>query len=217
MKKRTLALLAALFLSELPAQAGSLTLELMGGTGLNFPTPLTFHQDGYPDIQTSAHYDTKPFGPFAPYYAWRAGLWEREEAWEMEQIHHRLFLTDPPPGVDYFAVHFGYNYFFFGHAWKKAGFVWHLGAGPIVTNPESSVRGKVKQEIGTGIFDAGYYFSGIGLRAALGKDFYLSEKLFIVAEASFTAGWAWWVPIADGWADVPNLALHGHLGLGYDF
>ena len=189
----------------------------MAGTAFNFPTPLTVHQDGYPDIQTSADYDTKPFGPFAPYYAWRAGLWNGDEAWEVGQIHQRLFLTNPPPEIQYFAIHFGYNYFFFGHAWKRSGLIYHLGLGPIVTNPESSVRGQVKQEVGTGIFDAGYYLSGIGFEAALEKDFYFAPHAFIVAEAAMTYGWAWWVPVADGWADVPNIALQGHVGLGYDF
>lgn len=212
--------LLALLSGFLPFQglrAESLTLEFMGGTAFNLPTPLTVHQDGFPDIKTSADYDTKPFGPYAPYYAWRAGLWDGDEAWEMEQIHHRLFLTNPPPEIQYFAIHFGYNYFFFGHAWKKGGLIYRLGIGPIVSNPESSVRGQVKQEVGTGIFDAGYYFSGLGIRAGLGKNFYISNNAFIVAETELTAGWAWWVPIAGGYADVPNIALHGHLGVGYDF
>ena len=201
--------------APLPAQ--TLKLELMGGTAVNFITPLTVHQDGYPDIHTSANYDTKPFGPFAPYYSWRVGLWNGDDAWEFSQIHHRLFLTNPPPEIQYFAIHFGYNYFFFGHAWKKGGLIYHLGLGPIVTNPESSVRNQVRQEVGTGIFDAGYYFSGIGMEAAVEKDIYFTKNAFVVVEGAFTAGFAWWVPIANGYADVPNFALHGHLGIGYDF
>ncbi len=208
--------LLALILTR-PLGAETLSLEFMGGTGINFITPLTVHQDGYPDLQTSACYDTRPFGPYAPYYSWRIGLWSGDDGWEFSQIHHRLFLTNPPDEIQYFAIHFGYNYFFLGHGWKKGGFVYHLGIGPIVTNPESSVRGQVKQEIGTGIFDAGYYFSGIGAEAAVEKDLYLSRNAFIVGEVAMTAGFAWWVPISNGYTDVPNLAIHGHLGMGYDF
>ncbi len=53
------------------AGAQTFTFEAMGGSAYNFPTPLTVSQAGYPDIRLSAHYDTKPFGPFYPYYSWR--------------------------------------------------------------------------------------------------------------------------------------------------
>jgi len=198
-------------------RAEDFSLEIMGGSALNFPTPLTVRQSGYPDIHLTANYDTKPFGPYTPYYAWRASFWNGQEAWEIGQVHHRIFLTNPPPEIQVFAIHFGYNYFFLGHAWKRGGLIYHLAVGPIIANPENTVRGLKLHTAGTGLFDAGYDFSGIGAEASLSKNIYLSNNFFISLEAAFIAGWAWWVPIVDGSADVPNTALHGHIGTGFSF
>lgn len=201
--------------SSSPAE--SLSVEIMGGSALNFPTPLTIHQDGYPDLQINANYDTKPFGPYTAYYSWRIGLWDKDQAWEISQVHHRIFLTNPPPEVQFFAIHFGYNYFFFGHAWDRGGLIYHLALGPIIANPENTVRDQRLITAGTGLFDAGYDFSGIGAEISLSKNLYLTPNFFGVLEVGFIAGWAWWVPVVDGFADVPNMALHGHLGTGYSF
>ena len=200
-----------------PLDAEDFTLELMGGTALNFPTPLTVRQSGQPDLQLSANYDTKPFGPYTPYYAWRTSLWDHDQAWEFGQVHHRIFLTNPPPEIQVFAIHFGYNYFFLGHAWKRGGLIYHLAVGPVITNPENTVRGQKLHTTGTGLFDAGYDFSGIGAEASISKNIYFAKNGFISLEVAFIAGWAWWVPVFDGSADVPNMALHGHIGTGFSF
>src|SRR5215471_13635694 len=91
------------------AHAQTFTFEAMGGSAYNVPTPLTVSQTGYPEIRFSAHYDTKPFGPFYPYYSWRASSWnqEHDQAWEITQVHHRLFLANDPPEIQFFAIHFG--------------------------------------------------------------------------------------------------------------
>jgi hypothetical protein len=137
-------------------------------------------------------------------------------AWELELIHHRLFLTNPSPEISVFAVHYGYNYFLFGRAWKKGGIVYRLGAGPILTSPESTVRGQQFQRRQT-FLDTGYYLSGIGTRVALGRELEVAKHFFLVGEGSLTAGSAWNVPVVDGSASVPNLAIHGHLGFGLRF
>ena len=198
-------------------QAQNLSLEAMGGSALNFITPLTIHQAGYPDLQFNANYDTKPLGPYTAYYSWRIGLWKNDQAWEIQQVHHRIFLTNPPPEVQVFAIHFGYNYFLFGHAWKREGLIFHLAVGPIITNPENTIRGQKLYTSGTGLFDQGYDFSGLGFQSSISKNIYINPNLYAVLEVAFIAGWAWWVPIADGYADVPNMALHGHIGMGYSF
>lgn len=201
--------------SSVNAQAFS--FELMTGTALNLPTPLTVHQTGYPDINVSANYDTEPFGPYTPYYAWRASLWNGDEAWEFEQVHHRLFLTNPPPEIQYFAIHFGYNFLLVGHSWRNPVFTLHLDTGPIITNPANTVRGQVLHTGGTGWFDQGYDFSGWGAQVSLSRDFYFSHNFYFVVELGFIYGWAWDVPVSNGYADVPNAAFHGHIGPGFSF
>ncbi len=202
--------------SEATAYADTLTIEVMGGSALNLPSSLTVRQRGFPDIRVSgANYETRPFGNY-PYYAWRVGLWDGNAAWELEHIHHRLFLTNPPPEIELFAIHFGYNYFLLGRAWKRNAFIYRAAVGPIVTNPENIVRGR-KFRTGPGVLDTGNYFSGIGTRAGVARNLQLTRHVFLVGEAAFSAGFAWRVPVADGSANVPNFALHGHLGIGVGF
>ena len=192
------------------------SLEIMGGSAFNIPTPLTIYQQGYPDIKTTAHYDTKPFGPDAPYYAWRYSRWNTDTSWEFSQIHHRLFLSNPPDSVQYFAIHYGYNYFLVGRGWKLANFKVHFGADPVVTYPNISVRYMVSPS-GGGLFNTGYYISGVGVAGSIEKRVHLWRSVCLAMEVGVTAADAWDVPIADGHAQVPNLAVHGRLGIDFDF
>jgi len=208
------ALLGLTVVRSSPAQ--SISVEIMGGTAINFPTPLIVHQSGYPNIDTKAHYDTKPLGPEFPYYVWRISRWSGDGAWELSQVHNRLFLTNPPPEIQYFAIHYGYSYLLLGHAWRRNGWIYHLGIGPIITNPETEVRNQ-KRTVGDWFFDGGYYISGVGLGVAAERDFRISKKTYAALEVQFTAASAWDVPIANGYAEVPNLALHFHIGLGHNF
>lgn len=216
---RSFSFLAALFAWLLApgfVSGGSLTLEVMGGSAFNFPSPLSIHQDGYPDLHINADYDTKPFGPYTPYYAIRLSLWDKDEAWELEQLHHRLFLTDPPPEVQFYAIHFGYTYFMVGHAWRNPDFILHLDGGAIITRPENTVRGQKLQMNDVGLLDMGYYFSGLGGQVSASRNIYLWGTAFAVVEVGIAGGWAWDVPVAGGSSDAPTLGLHGHIGAGID-
>ena len=209
----------AVFFCLAPAaslRAEFLSVEFMGGDAYNFPTPLSIHQNGYPDIHLTAHYDTEAYNEYVPYYAWRLSLWDKGEAWEFEQVHHKLFLTNPPPEVQNFAIHYGYNYFFVNHAWKKSDLILRLGTGPIITNPANTVRGQVLHTSGTGWFDQGYDFSGWGAQVSVAKNWKLVDPAFLVMELALIGGWAWDVPVSNGSADVPTVGIHAHLGLGFD-
>jgi hypothetical protein len=207
-------LLLAVLMAPDPGSCQTFTLELLTGTAWNFPSPLSIRQEGHPDLRVDASYDTKPFGPETPYYAWRASLWDANGAWEIGQVHHRLFLKDPPPPIDHFAVHFGYNYFHLGRSFRIGDHLLHLNGGVIVTSPESRIRGLELRTPGD-VFDGGYYLSGLGLQASVSRNFPFARDWFLVTEASLLAGFAWWVPVAQGWADVPTLGLHGRFGVGW--
>jgi hypothetical protein len=200
------------------ADAQGFTFEAMSGSALNVPTPLTVSQNGYPDIRLSAHYDTKPFGPFYPYYSWRASFWNRphDQAWEITQVHHRLFLANNPPEIQFFAIHFGYNFYMFGHAWKRNGFIYHVDGGILICSPDNTVRGQQLDTQGTGILDSGYTLAGGGGEFAVSRQFALSRRVFIVADGALLAGRAR-VPVANGSAAVPNVGFHGKAGVGFNF
>jgi len=202
-------------LAPLPLGAQGLTLEFLTGTALNLPTGLTVRQAGFPDLSFTAHYDTDPFGPGTPYYALRALFWEGTEAWEIGMLHQRLFLKDPPPDIQFFAIHYGYNFFLLGRAWRTGDFTLHATGGPILTSPENRVRGRVYYTSG-GLLGSGYHLSGFGVVGSISRDLRLGERAFLVLDLGLSSGWTWDVPVVDGSADVPNLALHFQLGFGVD-
>lgn len=93
-------------------------------------------------------------------------------------------------------------------------FHYRAGAGIVVTHPESIVRGK---EFGSSTDDNdwGYFLSGPALQVAVSKPFYVGKKFFLNAEAKTTVAYGS-VKIAQGYADVYNIAFHLLLGLGMD-
>ena len=194
------------------------TFEALTGSAYNVPTPLTVSQDGYPDLQITAHYDTKPFGPFYPYYSWRASLWNKEgtAAWEVTQVHHRLFLNNPPPEIQTFEVHFGYNFYMVGRAWRRGKFIYHIDGGVLICNPTNTVRGLTLNTHGAGIFDQGYYLSGGGGQFGVSRNFQIARHVSIVGNGSVMAGRAR-LPVVNGSSTVPNVSVHGQLGAGFNF
>jgi hypothetical protein len=194
-----------------PASAQTFQLDLMGGTAYNVPTPLTIRQSGFPDIHVTAHYDTKPLGPYAPYYSWRLSLWNdtHTSGWEIQQVHHRIFLSNTSDVVQFFAIHFGYNYFLAGHAWAWRGFEVHADGGVIISSPQNTVRNATLPAVGYGL-------SGVGGALAIGRHVVVTPHFYLLAEGGLLAGHAN-VPVVSGSASVPNVGLHAHLGAGITF
>ena len=190
----------------------------MTGSAYNVPTPLTIRQEGYPDIRMTAHYQTKPFGPFAPYYSWRVNVWNdaRTAAWEVQQVHHRLFLQNTTADVQRFEIHYGYNFFLFGRAWASHGFVLHASGGVIAPNPASEIRGKSLNTPDPGALDVSYRVSGIGAALSISKRAMLTRYIGGMADAGILGGRASAL-VRDGHATVPTLGFHGHLGLTVAF
>jgi hypothetical protein len=204
--------LAAIAVLPSAARAQSVTIDLMTGGAYNITTPLTIHQDGHPDIDLTARFDTKPFGPFAPYYSWRVDFWRGDAAWEIQQVHHRLFLSNTTADVQQFDIHFGYNYFLAGRAWRARGFVLHASGGVVVPNPVNIVRGLELNTGHPGAVHAGYSLGGVGGALAASRTIALFPHVNGIADGGFLAGWVS-VPVVNGSAHVPNLGFHGHVGL----
>ena len=206
-----------IILSYPPSASGKFSFEVFGGTQFNIPTPLWIEQDGEDDIKVDwARYESKAFTMFdSPYYALRIGIWEQNRAWEFEIIHEKLYLINKPDEVQHFEISHGYNLITINRAWGNDRFHWRVGAGIVLTHPESTVRNKTK-EGGEG-FPDGFYISGPTAQITIDKRFYLWKKLFVILEGKVTASYAFYVPVADGNARVPNVAIHTLLGIGYDF
>lgn len=211
--RRHLALAAALLLliPFRPASA-QLALTVFGGSSFSMPTPLTIKQDGFDDIHFTAHYQTKPFYE-TYYYAGRLALWGRHRsAWIFDYTHHKIYLTNPPPGVQAFRITFGYNQFAFGRAFYRHGLIWSLAAGPVVANPYSEIHGQLRDHSG-GPWNSGYLLAGGTLQGGLSKQFNIIPRVFVVADSRISVSYVQ-VPVANGHANVPNVALHLHFGVG---
>jgi len=195
------------------------------GGAYNIPLPLIIRQDGYPKIRVgAAHYDTKPFVP-PPYYDIRYSRWmDSKTAWELEFIHHKLYLSNTPQDVQEFTITNGYNLFFANMAFKETlyksliHFIWRFGVGPTFTHPESTIRNKRFDERG-GLpwFDTdGYFVSGLAGQAAVEFDLAIFKMLNFFVEGKFIPSFST-VPINSGRADVYTIGLHGVFGLKASF
>src|SRR5882672_2963944 len=169
LRLRALAVTLVLLLSARPARA-QLALTVFGGTSLSVPSPLAIRQAGQPDIDFTAHYQTKPFYE-TYYYAGRLALWgAHNKAWIFDYTHHKVYLTNPPPEVQQFRITYGYNQFAFGRAFYSRGVIYSLTAGPVIANPYSEVRGQLRGHTG-GPGNWGYMLAGATVQAGLSKQF----------------------------------------------
>lgn len=189
-------------------------LEVYGGTDHNFPIRLMVRQSGFADIVLTARYDPIPF-EIPPYYDVRLGRWQGDRGWEVELVHQKLRLVNKPAAIQHFEISHGYNLIDINRAWRLKAFTVRVGAGCIMTHPESTVRGTTWNQK-QGFLGLGWFISGPTGQVAVGRDLFSWRSLFLTAEGKFTGSLAW-VPIVDGFAFVPNLALHGLVGVRYRF
>jgi hypothetical protein len=186
--------------------------EFFLGGAASAPSPLTIRQAGEPALRFTARYATRPMA-WAPYYAFRISRWW-PSGWGVfaDNLHHKLYLTNPPPEVQRFEVTYGYNFLALGPAWRSGEWSLLAGAGPVLTNPTSTVRGLAKSHRG-GFFGLGYYVDGAHLQLGVNRRFHVARWAFISADLRASAAWAR-VDVAEGSADVPNYAIHFLLGVG---
>lgn len=187
-------------------------LSVAAGLQYNFPMRLVIRQNGSPDIKLIARYDTKPFAE-VPYYDIKLGLGRKPWAFELELIHHKLYLVNRPPEVDTFEITHGYNLLLANCVRDWAGCKLRAGAGVVIPHPQTMVRGQRFPETG-GVL--GWYVSGPAAQVGVGREFRFGPRFFAGLEGKTTAAYAH-IPIQNGSADVPNVALHGLLSLGWRF
>jgi hypothetical protein len=191
-----------------PAADAQWRVEAFTGTAHNFTTPLSVHQPGSPEFRMDARYDTKPFTG-SPYYSARVGWWKGSSGWELQLLHHKLYLANPSDEVSHLEISHGYNMVAVNRAWERWGLVLRGGAGIVYTFPETTVRGRKRPVLG-------YDLSGFTVAAGLGGRWPRAGRLSLAGELKLTLSWAT-VPVFEGEADVPNRALHFLAGVGYRF
>lgn len=200
--------MVALFALTLPALAGELTLSAFGGTSFSARTPLTIEQAGQPTIRFTARYDTRPIDDW-PYYAWRVGLWSGSSSWELQHIHHKIYLSNTTDEVQRFEITHGYNLFTLGRAFRTPALTWRVGLGAVVTHGRERIR---SEDFETGGVFGEYQVAGVSAIAGVEKDWKIASRVFVATELQVSGAWAR-VEVPRGDATVPNVALHALVGL----
>lgn len=208
-------LLTASMLTAAPALAGHFSFDTFLGAPLNFDSTVEIRQNGEPELEFEANWETQPFRmPF--YWDVRLAYWTSGECgWAIDFFHHKLIASDPSPEVNYFEHTHGYNLLTAQRLWLIEGYLVSLGAGVVIVNPENRVRGQELRVDGSWL-GGGYHISGTVGMAGVGRRFYLGERFFGALEGRITASRVT-APVFDGEATMGSVSLHGLFGVGVDF
>ncbi len=201
--------LIALLVAAFPARA-QWRLEAWFGDAISLPTGIRFSQVDRPVISATGRWSTEPFRP-TWYYAGRIAKWSGEAAWGFEYIHHKIYMDNPPLGVQYFRVTNGVNFFLAERLWRRHGWEFGGGAGPVLAVPVSSVRGIVYDNA-DGIFHSQYELSGAGIQANVARRLKLLPWVYGSLSLKATAAYLH-VHLGDGHAVTMNYALHAEYGI----
>jgi hypothetical protein len=194
--------------------SAQVVLEGFSGTAFNLHTHLSIHQTGEPDLGFTAHYDTRPLED-TPYFGARISLWKNNRAWVGTFVHHKLYLTNPPPEVQWFRITYGFNMVTLGLGWRRGNLSYAVGAGPVITHASNSVRGRRYTGTG-GPLNRGYTISGATALGSLQYRLPLVHSFFLSAQTMISASYVE-VKINGGKAMVPVATWHLQAGLGYGF
>ena len=203
--------LTALALAPRSATA-QIEVQAFFGSAASLPLPISIHQNGEPDLNFTAHWDTKPTRP-TWYYAWRIGVWKGNRGWRLDHTHHKIYLTNPPAEVQQFRITNGFNIATISRAFRSKNLTYSIGAGPVITYPINTIRNK---KLGHNVGWNGYTFGGASVLGMVTREFPVTGGLMLSLDARGSASYVR-VPVIDGHASVPNVALHLHAGLGYRF
>lgn len=207
MKQFLILIICVLFYQTATA---SWVVELFTGSAYSLPSQVTVRQEGYPTASKTAIWSTRPLEP-APYYSFRVGYSEEDKIWDLEMLHHKLYMDNTDHIFNDYRSTFGFNLFLLNRGWKLSpNVITRLGVGPVVSHPINTIRGKTYTD------DVTYKLVGIGTQASIQFKQNIYDKLYFTQEIKTTYAIAN-LPINGGDSSLTNLALHGLFGFGYDF
>ena len=191
------------------------SFEFSGGAPVNIPFPVHIYQQGEPDIRiASAGFYSEPF-PLPPYWDWRFSRSGQNGLWELEAIHHKLYLSNKPAEVQRFSISHGFNIFTVNRGWRIGAYIFRTGLGCVFSHPESEIRNKKFEDQGN-FLNTIYYISGPVLNVGINRRWYIIDRFFVQSELKNTFSYAR-VPVADGHAEFFTSSFYITAGIGYDF
>jgi len=188
-------------------------IELNGGLPYNIPMPLIIKQHGQPAINIWARYYSEPF-TLPVYWDIKISRQKGTVAYELELMHHKLYLQNKPDGVRHFGISHGFNLLFLNQSQEREHFTLRYGGGIIIAHPESEIRGK---KFGDAVdpYDLGYYLTGPVAQLAIGKSFRAIQRIRLHSEVKLLAAYSH-TPIAEGKAYTWYAGFHLLFGIQLD-
>ena len=69
------------------------------------------------NLNFKAEFYSEPFKkPF--FYVYRISKWKNNKAWEIEMMHQKLYLKNPPKEIQYFSITHGFNLITINRSYK---------------------------------------------------------------------------------------------------
>ena len=207
----TIVLLAQLGgVQALASEPAAWSLDVLIGDAYNFSSQTQIEHVQVGAGSFGGDYETRGFeGPL--HYAWRIAHWQDDRAWELQFLHHKLYLRNGPPAVETLSVSHGFNIVTLNRAFKLDGWLLRVGVGPVIAHPEARISGSP--------YDGPYEVGGAAAMAGIGRSLALTPRLFLHAELEMTFGYIDVHP--EGSPDLEitilNPAAHAQIGLGYGF
>lgn len=202
------------------------TIEVSTGTSQKLPNTIHLTQEGYPDTDIPAQWETRPFVPFTSlagltenYYGVRVGYRPKGFAvgYEVELLHDKAYYVGERSAIRHLEISDGYNIAFFNVTYTipvdtRTEVVIRGGTGAVITNPTSEVRGET---LGTRRHlnpDNHYYLSGIAFQLSLQGRYYITDWFGLGAEARYVRSWSD-TPIFNGYATTQFNSVHLEAGV----
>ena len=185
-------------------------MEALVGDAYDFDSRTHIEHAVLGNIHLDGDYETRGLeGPL--HYAWRIARWSDGRAWELQLLHHKLYLRNPPAGVESLSISHGFNIITVNRAFEIDHWRVRVGAGPVVAHPEARIGGST--------YDGPYELGGAAALLGIGRWAELSSHWSIGAEASFTFGYVDVKPSGSPRLEVSvrNPAVHAQVGIGYRF
>lgn len=195
------------------------SFELHGGIVHNLRLPLIIKQSGFPDIRINKaeFYSESLNDPF--YWDWRFTKWFARKkgikSIEFEAIHHKLYLKNPPPEVEWFGISHGYNMLMVNYGQEIKKIILRTGLGSVLIHPESTIRG-MKYPVGPGFDMPGYRLNGIVLNVGVAKQIPFGKYFFVNTEVKMNASVVN-AEVVNGYARVHNIVFQLILGPGVNW
>ena len=180
------------------------------GDAYNFDSHTRIEHETLGNVSLTGDYDTRGLeGPL--HYAWRVSRWDDDCGWELQLLHHKIYLQNPPPGIESLSISHGFNIVTINRAVDYRGWTLRGGLGPVVTHAEARIAGTS--------YDGPYEIAGAAALMGAGRKIDFGMHLRLLAEVSATFGYIEAHP--DGAPDleltIRNPALHAQVGVGYRF